>query len=61
MKYLKEKKCTLLDIVKLPDGDFEFLEIDTSIFNTHSILELIKMIRGGRIYLLPLLLFLDTY
>lgn len=46
MKYLKENKCTLLDIVKLSDIDFEFLEMGTNIFNTHNILELIKLIRS---------------
>lgn len=46
MKYLRGKNYTLVDIVELSDNDFQLLEIGTNIFNTHHILELIKMIRN---------------
>lgn len=46
MRYLKENNCTINDIVNLNQESFDKLEFGFSIYNTHSIIELIKLIRS---------------
>lgn len=46
MKYLKNNKCTLIDIIHLNDNNFRMLKEEVSIYNTHHVLQLIELLRN---------------
>lgn len=46
MNYLKNNKCTLVDIINLNDDEFNTIKTESSIYNTHHILQLIELLRN---------------
>lgn len=46
MKYLTNNKCSLIDIINLNDVDFNAMKVESSIYNTHHILQLIELLRN---------------
>lgn len=46
MKYLTNNKCTLVDIINLNDDEFNAIKTESSIYNTHHILQLIELLRN---------------
>ena len=46
MNLLTEKRCTLNDIIDMNDDDFNKINEESSVYNTHHLLELFKMLRN---------------